>query len=121
MEEAIACCDILAPEHLEVHTSDPEGTAAKLKCYGAVFIGENCAEVTGDYASGPNHTLPTSGTARFSGGLSVLTFLCVRTFMSFETRASAQPLLKDAASFALIEGLHGHAAAANVRFSEALP
>ncbi len=115
LEDGIQCCNVLAPEHLEVHTAEPTAVADRLDSYGAVFIGENCAEVTGDYASGPNHTLPTSGTARFSGGLSVLTFLCVRTFMKFESDVSARPLLEDAENFALIEGLHGHANAARVR------
>ena len=117
LEDGIQCCNALAPEHLEVHTAEPKAVAARLDSYGAIFIGENCAEVTGDYASGPNHTLPTSGTARFSGGLSVLTFLCVRTFMMFDSDASARPLLEDAEKFALIEGLHGHANAAKVRLN----
>ena len=113
--QGINCCNRLAPEHLEVHTENPTAVASQLDSYGAVFIGEDCAEVTGDYASGPNHTLPTSGTARFSGGLSVLTFLCVRTFMIFDDGAASRPLLEDAVKFALIEGLHGHANAASVR------
>ena len=115
LEEGAAVCNMLAPEHLEVHTRDPEATAKMLNAYGAVFIGEQCAEVTGDYASGPNHTLPTSGTARFSGGLSVLTFLCVRTYMSFHDNVQSRPLIEDAVSFAKIEGLAGHGAAAKIR------
>jgi len=115
LDKGIAVCDMLAPEHLEVHTKNPQDIANKLKSYGAVFIGEQCAEVTGDYASGPNHTLPTSGTARFSGGLSVLTFLCVRTYMSFNDAIESRPLIEDAVSFAKIEGLAGHGAAAKIR------
>ena len=115
LEEGIKVCDMLAPEHLEVHTANPQDVANKLKAYGAVFIGEQCAEVTGDYASGPNHTLPTSGTARFSGGLSVLTFLCVRTYMSFNDAVKSRPLIEDAVAFAKIEGLAGHGAAAKIR------
>ena len=115
LDEGIACSDALAPEHLEVHTASPRDVAAKLQCFGAIFIGEHCAEVTGDYASGPNHTLPTSGTARFSGGLSVFTFLCVRTFMSFDDKDSGKDLLRDAVSFAKIEGVEGPAAAAAAR------
>ena len=115
LKEGATVCNMLAPEHLEVHTRDPETTAKLLNAYGAVFIGEQCAEVTGDYASGPNHTLPTSGTARFSGGLSVLTFLCVRTYMSFHDNVQSRPLIEDAVSFAKIEGLAGHGAAAKIR------
>jgi histidinol dehydrogenase len=64
-EEAITVCDKLAPEHLEVHTANAAELSRKLSHYGALFIGNNSAEVFGDYGAGPNHTLPTS-TASFS-------------------------------------------------------
>jgi phosphoribosyl-ATP pyrophosphohydrolase/phosphoribosyl-AMP cyclohydrolase/histidinol dehydrogenase len=68
LEAAVAVSDVVAPEHLEVHTAKPQAVASQCQHYGAVFIGQVAAEVLGDYGAGPNHTLPTSGTARSSGG-----------------------------------------------------
>lgn len=115
MKEARATCDRLAPEHLEVMTRDPEKTAAKLNHYGALFIGGQSAEVFGDYGAGPNHVLPTGGTARFTGGLSVFTFLRIRTWLKLEAGESAESLINDAARLARMEGLEGHARAAEKR------
>ena len=80
MKEAKEVCNFLAPEHLEVMTKDSVEDAKGLKHYGGLFIGPRSAEVFGDYCAGPNHVLPTAGTARFSGGLSVFTFLRIRTW-----------------------------------------
>jgi phosphoribosyl-ATP pyrophosphohydrolase/phosphoribosyl-AMP cyclohydrolase/histidinol dehydrogenase len=112
LDAAIAVCDRLAPEHLEVKTLDPKAVAARLRHYGALFVGSASAEVFGDYGAGPNHVLPTGGTARSMGGLSVLTFLRVRTWLCLD---DAAPLLDDAARLARMEGLEGHARAAEAR------
>jgi phosphoribosyl-ATP pyrophosphohydrolase/phosphoribosyl-AMP cyclohydrolase/histidinol dehydrogenase len=83
-----------------------------------VFIGPQCAEVVGDYGAGPNHTLPTGGCARFTGGLSVLSFLRVRTWMRIDRPADAACLYRDAAELAEMEGLDGHRRAALLRMDE---
>ena len=82
---------------------------------GGLFLGGATAEVLGDYGAGPNHTLPTGGTARFSGGLSVLTFLRHRTWIRIDDLAEAQPLVRDAAALARLEGLEAHARSAERR------
>ncbi|ELR11500.1 histidinol dehydrogenase [Acanthamoeba castellanii str. Neff] len=116
-EEAITVCDKLAPEHLEVHTANAEELSRKLNHYGALFVGNNSAEVFGDYGAGPNHTLPTSGTGRSFGGLSVMSFLRVRTWLNIDDLKSqpAQQLVQDSVDLALLEGLHGHARSAQKR------
>jgi len=115
LEEGIAACDALAPEHLELCLRDATGVAPRLAHFGALFIGSGSAEVLGDYGAGPNHVLPTAGTARSKGGLSVYTFLRVRTWLRLDDSAAARPLLEDAAWFGRVEGLEAHARAAEVR------
>lgn len=116
--EAARLVQALAPEHLEVVCSDSEGFAATVDRYGALFVGENGAEVLGDYGAGPNHTLPTGGTARFSGPLGVQTFLLARTWMVGDgTREARSALARDAAALGRLEGLEGHARAADLRRS----
>lgn len=112
MDEAIAISDRLAPEHLELHVENSEAVAKRCQHYGGLFVGHAAAEVLGDYGAGPNHTLPTGGTARSTGGLSVFTFLRVRTWLSLTNLKTAADLVRDAHALAKIEGLHGHAAAA---------
>ena len=75
LDAAIAVVDVLAPEHLELQLADNDAVVPRLKNYGGLFVGAGTAEVFGDYGAGPNHVLPTSGTARYTGGLSVFTFL----------------------------------------------
>jgi len=118
IEVGIEVCNRLAPEHLEVMTRDPRALAPGLAHYGALFLGAGAAEVLGDYGAGPNHVLPTGGAARFSGGLSVFTFLRVRTWIEIDDLAAAEPLLRDASALARLEGLDGHAAAAAARRGE---
>ena len=113
MDAAIALCDRLAPEHLEVHTAGAQAVAERLTNYGGLFIGAGSAEVFGDYGAGPNHTLPTGGTGRFCGGLSVFDFLAVRTWMRLDTTSSE--LVADATALGRIEGLEAHARAAERR------
>jgi phosphoribosyl-ATP pyrophosphohydrolase/phosphoribosyl-AMP cyclohydrolase/histidinol dehydrogenase len=111
---ALAICDRVAPEHLEVMVAGADEVAAKLRHYGGLFVGPRSAEVFGDYGAGPNHVLPTGGTARRTGGLSVLTFLRVRTFLAIDDPAAAG-LVDDAAALARLEGLEAHARAAERR------
>jgi histidinol dehydrogenase len=105
----------LAPEHLEVLVADPEGFARGVVNAGAVFLGPRAAEVFGDYGAGPNHVLPTGGGARFAAGLSVFTFLRARTWLRLEDPVA---LVKETARLARIEGLEGHARAAERRGGE---
>lgn len=111
-------CNRLAPEHLEVLTQDAEQVSELLTSYGGLFIGQGAAEVLGDYGAGPNHTLPTGGTARSFAGLSVLNFLCVRTWMQIDDLEAAQPLVEDAITLAGLEGLEGHAKSAARRLND---
>ena len=117
LDEGIALCDRLAPEHLALHLwPDAAATAAdRLRHYGALFIGANAAEVLGDYAAGPNHTLPTGGTARSAGALSASTFLRVQTSLRIDDLAAAAPIVEDAVRLARMEGLEAHARAAEAR------
>ena len=115
IEEGIAACDALAPEHLELCLRDADVLAPRLTHFGALFIGSAAAEVLGDYGAGPNHVLPTGGTARSTGGLSVYTFLRVRTWLRIDDCAAARPLVEDAAWFGRVEGLEAHARSAETR------
>merc|ERR1712028_230016 len=118
MEVAVNVCNVAAPEHLEVQTANAPEVAKGLQHYGGLFIGDGCAEVVGDYGAGPNHTLPTGGTARSSGGLSVFTFLRIRTWMQIDDATESQDLLRDASVLGRMEGLIGHAQAAEMRLPE---
>ncbi len=115
MDKAIQISDVVAPEHLEIQTEKPMEVAQKCNHYGAVFVGTVSAEVLGDYGAGPNHVLPTSGTARYTGGLSVFTFLRVRTWMNISNKGKAQRMVEDAVALAREEGLEAHARAAELR------
>lgn len=115
-DQAIGVCDRLAPEHLEVLTADADAHAARLRHYGGLFIGGASAEVFGDYGVGPNHVLPTGTAARYSGGLNVLHFLRVRTWLRMDPASPAlMPLVDDAAELARLEGLEAHARSAEDR------
>ena len=115
IDEGIAVCDAIAPEHLQLHLAGAATVAPLLAHYGALFIGGRSAEVLADYGIGPNHVLPTGGTARWTGGLSVLTFLRVRTWMRITDVSAARDVLEDAAWFARAEGLEAHVLAASSR------
>lgn len=115
ISESIRVCNELAPEHLQVITDDAHAIAERLDHWGGLFIGAASAEVFGDYGVGPNHTLPTGGVSRFTGGLSVLDFLRVRTWLKLEPDAEADAMVKDAAALARLEGLEAHARAAERR------
>lgn len=113
-EEAQEFANLRAPEHLELNVRDPEAWIPALRNYGSLFVGEGAAEVFGDYVSGTNHTLPTMGAARYTGGLWVGTFLKVCTFQRL-TPSGAAALSPLAARIARAEGLFAHAAAAEAR------
>lgn len=115
LQMGIDVCNQLAPEHLEVLTQDAEQIAGRLRHFGGLFIGENAAEVLGDYGAGPNHTLPTGGTARSQAGLSVFNFLKIATWMCVDDAEAASPLVEDAVALAEMEGLEGHARSAKAR------
>ena len=115
IEQGIATCDALAPEHLELCLRNADALAPRLSHFGALFIGSAAAEVFGDYGAGPNHVLPTGGTARSRGALSVYTFLRVRTWLRIDDGAAARPLVEDAAWFGRMEGLEAHARSAEQR------
>jgi len=118
IDAAAELSDRLAVEHVELHTEDHMELMHKLKHYGGLFVGEGAAEVLGDYGAGPNHTLPTGGTARSYGGLSVFTFLRVRTWMSVDDATEAYEMVSDGVRLGEMEGLLGHAHAAKLRLRE---
>lgn len=116
LEEACRIANERAPEHLELDLAEPGDWIPRLRNYGSLFIGEWSAEVFGDYVSGTNHTLPTMGAARYTGGLWVGTFLKVVTFQRM-TPEGASRLVPFASRIAGEEGLMAHAAAAEARRS----
>ena len=110
----VAAANARAPEHLEICTQQPEELAEKCTSYGGLFIGGEAAEVFGDYCVGPSHVLPTVGAGRYTGGLSVHTFLKVLSAQSARP-GSVRGLARTAAHLARMEGLEGHARAAEQR------
>ncbi len=114
MEEACEISNRIAPEHLEVSSSDPHRWEPLLRHAGAIFLGAYTSESLGDYCAGPNHVLPTSGTARFSSPLGVYDFV-KRSSLIEVSEAGAQKLGPIAAELAYGEGLQGHARAAEMR------
>ena len=107
----------IAPEHLQIMTRDARGVLARLRHFGAAFVGSRSAEIFGDYGVGPNHVLPTSGTSRFSAGLSVLHFLRVRTWLEMDEGPSLDGVVRDAARLERLEGLEAHARSAEKRLA----
>ncbi len=114
LAEAVEEANRRAPEHLELNLADPEAVVPDLVNYGSLFLGENTAEVFGDYASGTNHTLPTMRASRYTGGVWVGTFLKVCTHQSM-TREASSGLVPLVTRLARGEGLEGHAVAAECR------
>jgi histidinol dehydrogenase len=114
MDEACAISNRIAPEHLELSVADPQAWLPKLKHAGAIFMGRYTSESLGDYCAGPNHVLPTSGTARFSSPLGVYDFQ-KRSSLIQVSEAGAQNLGEIAATLALGEGLQAHAQSALFR------
>ena len=122
LEQAVEAANRKAPEHLELAMNDGkirDEIAEKVHNYGSLFIGHYSAEVFGDYAAGLNHTLPTSGTARYTGGLSVRMFL--KTVTTLRTKENAAGVVRSAVAAGYLgdsEGLAGHARAARIRIEK---
>ena len=95
--------------------ADPGAVVERLTNFGALFVGERSSHVFGDYGAGPNHVLPTSAGARAIGGLSVLSFLKVSTWLQLSDEPEGARLIEDAARLARMEGLEAHARAADLR------
>jgi len=115
-DEAVVLANRMAPEHLQLSVADPRALLSRCRHYGAAFLGHGSAEVLGDYGAGPNHTLPTGGTARWRGGLWVGAFLQARTWLALDPASDAYGrLLDDTEQLASLEGLAGHARAAALR------
>ena len=114
---AIDVANALAPEHLELCVEQPFDYLDRITNAGSIFLGKNCPEALGDYLAGPNHTLPTSGTARFSSPLSVDDFVKKSQYTYF-TRDALGQVAEQIAAFARQEGLEAHARSAVVRFED---
>ena len=117
LHTAMEISNEIAPEHLEICVDNPFDYLDEIRHAGSVFLGKNCPEALGDYFAGPNHTLPTSGTARFSSPLSVDDFVKKYQY-SYYTRDALQKVAEDVAYFAESEGLSGHARSVTVRFED---
>ena len=114
IESAVEIANGIAPEHLELCLDDPFFYLEKIKHAGSVFLGKNCPEALGDYLAGTNHTLPTSGTARFSSALSVEDFVKKTQYIYYDKDALAK-VARDVEYFAKAEGLTAHARSAVIR------
>ena len=117
LKEVIAISNEIAPEHLELCVDNPFDYLDSIRHAGSVFMGRNCPEALGDYLAGPNHTLPTSGMARFSSPLSVDDFI-KKTQYTYYTRDALARVAADVAAFATAEGLTAHAKSAIIRTEE---
>ena len=117
MDEAIATVNEIASEHLELVTKNPFETMTKIRNAGAIFVGEYSSEPLGDYFAGPNHVLPTNGTAKFFSPLSVDDFIKKSSIISY-SREALEPLYKDIVQFAECEQLTAHANSIRVRFED---
>ncbi len=115
MEEAIATANEIASEHLEIVTANPFDVMTKIKNAGAIFLGEYSSEPLGDYFAGPNHVLPTNGTAKFFSPLSVDDFI-KKSSIIYYSREALEPVYKDIVDFAKSEQLTAHANSISVRF-----
>lgn len=117
IEEACDTANEIASEHLEIMTKDPFNVMTRIKNAGAIFIGEHSMEPLGDYFAGPNHVLPTNGTAKFFSPLGVDAFIKRTSIISY-TREALEPVADDIIAFANAEGLTAHANSVKVRFSD---
>lgn len=117
MEDAIDTANEIASEHLEIVTKDPFNTMTKIKNAGAIFLGEYSSEPLGDYFAGPNHILPTNGTAKFFSPLNLDDFVKKSSIISY-SRQALEPVSDDIIKFAKSEGLTAHANSIAVRFNK---
>ena len=118
LTKAVEAANLIAPEHLELCVEDPFALLGQIRNAGSIFMGRNVPEALGDYFAGPNHTLPTSGTARFSSPLSVDDFVKKSSFLYY-TRDALADVKDRIADFAEREGLHAHAKSVTIRYEEA--
>ena len=114
LEKAVEAANLIAPEHLELCVDDPFALLPRVKNAGSIFLGRSAPEALGDYFAGPNHTLPTSGTARFSSPLSVDDFVKKSSFLYYD-QAALSPVAERIADFARREGLEAHARSVLIR------
>ncbi|MCG6883760.1 MAG: histidinol dehydrogenase [Silicimonas sp.] len=119
-EEMAATSDAYAPEHLTVQAADLDWWLSRLTCYGSLFLGEETTVAFGDKASGTNHVLPTSGAAKYTGGLSVHKFMKIVTWQR-ATRDGSRPVAEATARISRLEGMEGHARTADVRLAKYFP
>jgi len=119
-EEMARMSDDTAPEHLTVMARDLDWWLDRLRCYGSLFLGEETTVAFGDKASGPNHVLPTSGAARYTGGLSVHKYMKLVTWQR-ATRDGARPIAEATARISRLEGMEGHARTADIRLAKWFP
>ena len=119
LDTAVEIANEIAPEHLEVCVDQPFDYLDKIKNAGSIFLGRNCPEALGDYFAGPNHALPTSGTARFSSPLSVDDFV-KKTQYTYYTRPALEKAQPTVSIFAKQEGLTAHARSIDIRFDPAV-
>ncbi|MEM6355552.1 MAG: histidinol dehydrogenase [Pseudomonadota bacterium] len=119
-EAMAACSDEYAPEHLTVQAEDLDWWLDRLTCYGSLFLGEETTVSYGDKAAGTNHVLPTSGAASYTGGLSVHKFMKIVTWQR-ATREGAKAVAEATARISRLEGMEGHARAADVRLAKYFP
>lgn len=117
LDEAVRASNVIAPEHLELCVEEPFALLDRIVNAGSVFLGRNVPEALGDYLAGPNHTLPTSGTARFSSPLSVDDFVKKSSFLYY-SREALKDVCGNVAMFARMEGLEAHARSIESRFEE---
>jgi histidinol dehydrogenase len=117
LNESLEIANEIAPEHLELLTTNPFEDYKKIENAGAVFLGEYSPEPVGDYYAGPNHTLPTSGTSKYSSALSVDDFI-KKTSLIYYSKESLEKSKDDIIRFAENEGLYGHAESIKIRFEE---
>ena len=115
MEQAIKATNAIASEHLEIVTKNPFDTMTRVRNAGAIFLGEYSSEPLGDYFAGPNHVLPTNGTAKFFSALSVNDFIKKSSIISY-SREALEEIHKDIETFAECEKLTAHANSVRVRF-----
>ncbi|MEO1138558.1 MAG: histidinol dehydrogenase [Pseudomonadota bacterium] len=119
-EDMAACSDEYAPEHLTVQAEDLDWWLNRLTCYGSLFLGEETTVSYGDKATGTNHVLPTSGAASYTGGLSVHKYMKIVTWQR-ATREGSKPVAEATARISRLEGMEGHARAADVRLAKYFP
>ena len=119
-EEMAATADDYAPEHLTVQAADIDWWLGRLQCYGSLFLGEETTVAFGDKASGTNHVLPTSGAARYTGGLSVHKYMKIVTWQR-ATREGSKPIAEATARISRLEGMEGHARSADIRLKKYFP